>query len=45
MSSWQNSCKEWYRYPAGTLSSVRGRQVSGRYPEQCQGYTGTLQVS
>jgi len=32
------------RYPAGTLTRVRGMQVPCRYSDQSQGYAGTLQV-
>jgi len=34
-----------FRYPTGIPTSVRGIPVPYRYPDQCQGYSGTLQVS
>ena len=33
------------RCPADILTSVRGKQVTCRYPDQCQGLAGTLQIS
>ena len=33
------------RCPAGILTSVRGTKVTCRYPDQCQGFEGTLQIS
>ena len=47
---WQYSFSFWpmsevCRYPAGIRTSVRGLQVPCRYPDRCQRFAGTVQLS